>query len=34
MKEDYPGLRREQYMERIFVLWRKSPENPVNMPVR
>lgn len=30
MKEDYPGLKMSQYKEKIFVLWKKSPENPMN----
>jgi len=30
MKEDHPGLRQQQYKERIFELWKKSPENPAN----
>ena len=30
MKEDHPGLKRSQYKERIFDLWKKSPENPQN----
>lgn len=30
MKEEYPGLRLNQYKERIFELWQKSAENPVN----
>ena len=30
MKEDYPGLRQSQYKEKIFQLWKKSPENPMN----
>lgn len=32
MKEEYPGLKRSQYQERIFNLWKKSPENPMNWP--
>jgi len=32
MKSDYPGLRMSQYKERIFALWKKSPENPRNWP--
>ena len=31
MKEEYPGLRLSQYKEKIFQLWKKSPENPANM---
>ena len=30
MKEDFPGLRLSQYKERIFNLWKKSPDNPAN----
>ena len=30
MKEEYPGLKRRQYIEKIFALWKKSPENPMN----
>jgi hypothetical protein len=30
MKEEYPGLRLSQYKEKIFNLWKKSPENPAN----
>lgn len=32
MKEDYPGLRQAQYKEKIFQLWKKSSENPMNRP--
>jgi hypothetical protein len=32
MKSDYPGLKKSQYQERIFKLWQKSPENPMNWP--
>ena len=32
MKEDFPGLRKTQYQEKIFQLWKKSPENPMNRP--
>ncbi len=32
MKEQYPGLKRSQYNAKIFVLWKKSPENPMNWP--
>ena len=28
LKEDQPGLRLNQYKERIYKLWKKSPENP------
>mmetsp|Transcript_10071 Transcript_10071/g.12715 ORF Transcript_10071/g.12715 Transcript_10071/m.12715 type:complete len:272 (-) Transcript_10071:110-925(-) len=30
MKQQYPGLKRSQYLEKIFALWKKSPENPQN----
>ena len=30
MKEQYPGLKRQQYLDKIFSLWKKSPENPMN----
>ena len=30
MKEDYPGLKMSQYKDKIFQLWKKSPENPMN----
>lgn len=30
MKEQYPGLKRQQYLDKIFALWKKSPENPMN----
>lgn len=32
MKQQYPGLKRTQYLEKIFILWKKSPENPMNWP--
>ena len=32
MKQQYPGLRLAQYKEKIFNLWKKSPENPLNWP--
>lgn len=32
MKEEHPGLRLGQYKERMFALWKKSPENPMNWP--
>ena len=32
MKEEYPGLKRSQYLEKIFALWKKSPDNPMNWP--
>ena len=28
LKEEQPGLRLNQYKERIYKLWKKSPENP------
>jgi hypothetical protein len=30
VKDEYPGLRLSQYKEKIFTLWKKSPENPQN----
>eukprot|EP00581_Thalassiosira_minuscula_P006925 CAMPEP_0183703172 /NCGR_PEP_ID=MMETSP0737-20130205/1014_1 /TAXON_ID=385413 /ORGANISM="Thalassiosira miniscula, Strain CCMP1093" /LENGTH=268 /DNA_ID=CAMNT_0025929887 /DNA_START=57 /DNA_END=863 /DNA_ORIENTATION=- len=30
MKQQYPGLKRQQYLDKIFALWKKSPENPMN----
>lgn len=30
MKQQYPGLKRQQYLDKIFQLWKKSPENPTN----
>ena len=30
IKRDYPGLKRSQYKEKIFAIWKKSPENPMN----
>lgn len=30
MKQDYPGLKMSQYKEKIFALWKKSKENPMN----
>lgn len=30
VKEEYPGLRLSQYKEKIFAMWKKSPENPAN----
>lgn len=32
LKETLPGLKLSQYKERIFESWKKSPENPLNMP--
>lgn len=30
VKEEYPGLRLTQYKEKVWQLWKKSPENPAN----
>jgi len=30
MKQQYPGLKRQQYLDKIFALWKKSSENPMN----
>ena len=30
VKANFPGLRLTQYKEKIFTLWKKSPENPMN----
>ena len=30
VKQEYPGLRLSQYKEKVFALWKKSPENPQN----
>jgi hypothetical protein len=30
VKEDYPGLRLTQYKDKVFHMWKKSPENPSN----
>lgn len=30
MKEEYPGLKLSQYKDRIFNMWKSSPENPMN----
>ena len=30
VKEEYPGLRLTQYKEKVWNLWKKSPENPAN----
>lgn len=32
VKEEHPGLRLSQYKEKIFAMWKKSPENPANHP--
>lgn len=34
MKEDCPGLKLSQYKERIFDMWQKAPENPMNIKRR
>lgn len=34
MKEQYPGLKRQQYLDKIFNSWKKSPENPMNQQPR
>ena len=33
VKADHPGLRLSQYKEKVFQLWKKSPENPANQIV-
>jgi len=30
VKADYPGLKLSQYKEKVFQMWKKSPENPAN----
>jgi Coiled-coil domain-containing protein 124 /Oxs1 len=30
VKAEYPSLRLSQYKEKIFTMWKKSPENPQN----
>ena len=30
VKADYPGLKLSQYKDKIFQMWKKSPENPAN----
>ena len=30
MKQQYPGLKRQQYLDKVFSSWKKSPENPMN----
>jgi hypothetical protein len=32
VKADYPNLKLSQYKDKIFQLWKKSPENPANQP--
>jgi hypothetical protein len=34
LKEDNPGLKMSQYKEKVFNLWKKSPENPANQQQR
>jgi hypothetical protein len=31
VREEHPGLRLSQYKDKIFALWKKSPENPDNV---
>ena len=31
VKADHPGLRLSQYKEKVWVLWKKAPENPANL---
>jgi hypothetical protein len=33
LKKDYPGLRLSQYKEKVWALWKKSPDNPANQVV-
>ena len=30
LKSTMPGLKRQQYLDKIFQSWKKSPENPMN----
>jgi hypothetical protein len=30
LREEYPGLKLQQYQQKIFKLWEKSPDNPMN----
>ena len=30
MRQQYPGMKRQQYLDKIFAAWKKSPENPRN----
>lgn len=32
VRSDYPGLRLSQLKEKVWALWKKSPENPENRP--
>lgn len=34
MKEELPGLKLSQYKDRIFEMWKKSPENPANQATK
>jgi uncharacterized protein YpmB len=34
LKEDLPGLKMSQYKDKVFNLWKKSPENPANQQQR
>ena len=31
VKEENPNLRKPQYQEHIYKLWKRSPENPNNI---
>lgn len=30
LKDEYPGLRLGQLKQKLFKLWKKSPDNPMN----
>lgn len=30
VKSDFPGLRLSQYKDKVFQMWKKSPDNPIN----
>jgi len=30
LQEEYPGLTRSQYKDKLFAMWKKAPENPAN----
>jgi hypothetical protein len=30
VKQDFPGLRLTQYKEKVYQMWKKSPDNPSN----
>lgn len=30
LKQDHPGLKHSQYKQKLRLLWRKSPDNPMN----